>query len=142
LARERVTDEVLVEMKEKTEARPDRRPHSLVLRGEEAVIVVARPSRLLSVPKYLATLGLYGIWRKRQTYVLTDQRVLLGRGVFRRTERSIPIARIEDASFVRRGIGAYSEVIVESHGRRRSLLVGPLSPKSARRFTNEIQART
>jgi hypothetical protein len=142
MGRERITDEILVQMKEKTEVRPDRRPHSLVLRGEETVVVVARPSRLLSLPKYVVTLGLYGIWRKRQTYVLTDQRVLIGQGVFRRAERSIPISRIEDASFVRKGIGAYCEVIVESHGRQRAVLVGPLSPKSARRFTNEIQART
>jgi hypothetical protein len=104
-------------------------------------VVVLRPSRWLSVPKYLVTLGFYGFWRKRHTYILTNQRMLLGNGVFVRTERSVPIGQIEDAAFVRRGAGAYCEVTVRSHGRMRTNLVGPLSPRSARRLTTEIQAR-
>jgi Bacterial PH domain len=104
-------------------------------------VVVLRPSRWLSLPKYLGTLGMYGFWRKRHTYVLTNQRMLLGKGIFVRTERSLPINQIEDAAFVRRGAGAYCEVTVRSHGRMRTDRVGPLSARSARRLTAEIQAR-
>jgi Bacterial PH domain len=137
-----VGDAIIIGMKEKTEDQPDQKPRRLSLRSDEAVVLVATPSRLLSLPKYLITLGLYGFWRKRQNYVLTDQRVLMGRGIFNRTERSIPLNRIEDASFMRKGAGAYCEVVIQSHGRRRTDMVGPLSARNARRFTAEIQART
>jgi Bacterial PH domain len=129
-------------MNEKTEDQQEQQPRRLPLRPGESVVLMATPSRLLSVPKYLITLGLYGFWRKRQTYILTDQRVLMGRGIFNRTERSIPLSRIEDASFMRKGAGAYCEVVVQAHGRRRTDMVGPLSARNARRFAAEIQART
>jgi hypothetical protein len=129
-------------MPEKTKGKRDR-PNlpRLALRPEESVVLVLRPSRWLSLPKYLYTLGFYGLWRKRHTYVLTDQRILMGKGVFVRTERSVPISQVEDAVFVRRGIACYCEVTVSIHGGMRSNMVGPLSPKSARRLAAEIQAR-
>jgi Bacterial PH domain len=131
-------------MPEQTRDEPKRRlePRRLVLRDGESVVVVLRPSRWLSLPKYLVTLGFYGFWRKRHTYILTNQRMLLGKGIFVRTERSVPISQIEDAAFVRRGAGSYSEVTVRAHRRMRTEMVGPLSPRSARRLTTEIQART
>jgi hypothetical protein len=129
-------------MPEPTRGKRDRRdPPRLALRPEESVVLVVRPSRWLSLPRYLYTLGLYGFWRKRHTYVLTDSRMLLGKGVFNRTERSVPMSQIEDAVFLRRVAGAYSEVTVRIHGRMRTHMVGPLSSKSARRLTAEIQAR-
>jgi hypothetical protein len=87
----------------------------------------------LSLGKYLYTLGLYGIWRKRHIYVLTD---------VNRTETSIPLNRVEEVAFARRGLGAYCQIVVMAHGRRRSVLVGPLLARDARRLTGEIQART
>jgi Bacterial PH domain len=129
-------------MPEKTQGKRDRRDlPRLALRPGESVVLVLRPSRSLSLPKYLYTLGLYGLWRKRHTYVLTDHRMLMGKGLFVRTERSVPISQIEDAVFVRRGAGAYCEVTVRIHERIRSNMVGPLSPKNARRLAAEIQAR-
>jgi hypothetical protein len=95
----------------------------------------------LSLPKYLYTLGLYGIWRKRHVYVLTDQRLLVGKGVVTRTEDSIPTSRIEEVTFFRRGAGAYCRIVVTVHGRRRLELVGPLLARDARRLTGEIQAQ-
>jgi Bacterial PH domain len=118
-----------------------KRPRGLTLRDGESIIMVLRPSRALSIPKYVYTLGLYGFWRKRQTYVVTDQRVLAGRGLFNRTENSIPISRIEDVTFVRRGPGAYLQVVLMVRGRRRMEYVGPLLPRDARRMAGEIQAR-
>ncbi len=106
------------------------------------MIVVARPSRVLSIFKYLATLGLYGVWRKRHTYVVTDRRLLIGRGVLARRESAIPMDRIEDVLYVRKGVGAYCEVAATSHGRRVTNSLGPFSARIARRMAAEIQART
>lgn len=118
-----------------------RLPRRLALRSGESVVVVARPSRFLSLPKYLLTLGLYGIWRKRHTYVVTDQRLLFGRGLVNRREWTIPMRRIEGVSFVRRGAGAFCEVeAVSRHGRAVDT-VGPLSSRDARRMVSAIEAR-
>jgi hypothetical protein len=117
-------------------------PHGVTLRAGETIVMVVRPSRALSLGKYLYTLGLYGIWRKRHIYVLTDDRLMTGKGVVNRTETSIPLNRVEDVAFARRGLGAYCQIVLMAHGRRRSVLVGPLLAKDARRLTGEIQART
>ena len=98
---------ILVEMTKRTQAEQDnwKRPRGLTLRGGESIVMVVRPSRALSFGKYLYTLGLYGIWRKRHVYVLTDQRLMTGKGVVNRAETSIPMNRIDEVGFVRRGRG-------------------------------------
>lgn len=106
--------------------------------GEE-FITVERPSRMLVIPKYLLTLGLYGIWRKRHVSAVTNQRLLLGQGIFRRDERSIPLRRIQDVSFSRRGLSSYSDVVV-GHRRGAELVrIGPLSASRARNITAKIE---
>ena len=75
---------------------------------DEEVVMVARPSRIATLPKFVFTLGLYTFWRRRDTSVLTDQRVLLGKGILRRTERSIPLALIDDVTFTRSWISSYA----------------------------------
>jgi PH (Pleckstrin Homology) domain-containing protein len=130
-------------MAEQVEAEQNERQLRRVsLQPGESVVLLAHPSRAVTWPKYLYTLGLYGIWRKRQTYILTNRRILLSRGVFARSERSVPMDRVDDASFLRRGLAAYSEVVVSGRGPRRIERIGPLSARTARRFTREVQART
>jgi Bacterial PH domain len=138
-----VAGAILVAMTKQTQAEEVnwKSPRGFTLRGEESVVLVVRPSRALSLGKYLYTLGLYGIWRKRQVYVLTETRLMTGKGVVNRTETSIPMGRIEEASFVRRGAGSYCQIVYSAYGRRRVELVGPLLAKDARRLANEIQAR-
>ena len=130
-------------MSKRTQTEEDKwkKPRGLTLRSGESIVMVVRPSRALSLGKYLYTLGLYGIWRKRQVYVLTDDRLMSGKGVINRTEVSIPIGRIDEVGFVRRGLGSYCQIVLTAHGRRRMELVGPLLAKDARRLAGEIQAR-
>jgi Bacterial PH domain len=115
------------------------------LQRGESLVLVARPARSVVWPRYLVTLGVYGIWRKRHTFVLTDRRVLIGRGVLVRTERSIPLDRVHDAVYRRRGLAAYCELVGVGRGGRhvehRVEQIGPLSPLRARRFTAEVLAR-
>ena len=114
----------------------------LDLQSGEEVLVIARPARFAVLPKYIITLGLYGIWRKRQTSVITDRRILVGKGILARSEHSIPFNHVDDASFQRRGAYAYCDVIYTRRGQRHLERVGPLSARSARRFAREVQART
>lgn len=121
--------------------RNGRVPRRLSLRSGESVVTVVHPSRAFSLPKYAATLGLYGIWRKRHTYVVTNQRLMIGKGVVTRREWTIPFRKVEGVSFVRRGPGAYAEVQAISRGRREIDAVGPLSARDARRVVSAIEDR-
>jgi hypothetical protein len=128
------------------EVRPERRPpvdRSLraQLFDDEEVVMVARPGRLASLPKYLATLGLYALWRKRDTSVLTDQRILLGKGILRRDERSIPLGQVDDVTIARRGFYSYADLTVVDRGRGMVRRIGPMTPRSAHRFAREILRR-
>ncbi len=110
------------------------------LRTDESVLVV-RPSRLLRLPRYLFSLGLYGIWRKRDTCVVTDRRMLLGKGLLNRRERSIPIPRVNDVSYMRRWLASYADVLVDTKKGQELVRVGPLTHRQAHRFTSELQDR-
>jgi hypothetical protein len=108
---------------------------------DETVVMTAVPARGPTAHKYLATLGLYGLWRKRRTSTVTDRRVLMGRGLLNRTERSIPMRNIEDVIFKRQGLNGWVEVDINDRGDRKAEKIGPMSPKSARRFANEVLRR-
>jgi hypothetical protein len=109
---------------------------------KEEVVTAATPSRFVNLPKYVLTLGLYEFWRRRNTTVVTDQRILFGSGVFNRSEQSIPLKNVMDVAFRRRGLNSYAEVAVTKRGRNSVMVVGPMSGSGARRLASEIQRRT
>ncbi len=113
-------------------------PH---LHPGESVAIIVTPSRVARLPRYLVSLGLYGLWRKRNTSVLTDRRLLLGSGMFNRRERSIPLPRVHDVSYVRRWLACYSDVIVDTKRGQELVRIGPLTCAKARRITSELQER-
>ena len=125
----------------RTKAEPA--PHGIdrALTSGEEVLLRALPWRGAVWHKYLYTLGLYGIWRKRQPMLVTDHRVLIGTGILTRTERSIPLNRIDSAVYVRVGPVGYCEVHYTTHRSRQSERLGPLSPFKARQFANAINSR-
>jgi hypothetical protein len=108
---------------------------------DEEVAMVARPGRLATLPKFIATLGLYALWRKRDTAVLTDQRILLGKGIFRRDERSIPLDHVDDVTIARRGLYSYADLRVVHRGRTDLARIGPMTPRSAQQFAKGIRRR-
>jgi hypothetical protein len=122
----------------KTEGKP-RLPaslrRSLPLQHDETVLQVSKPSIAATWPKYLGTLGLYTFWRKRRTTILTNRRVLLNSGLIRHSERAIPMSRIRDAQFHRKGLLGYTDLVLADSKRER---IGPVTPKHARRIASEI----
>jgi hypothetical protein len=108
----------------------------------EAVIMVARPAISAVWFRYLVTLGVYGLWRRHDVSIVTDRRVLVGKGIISRKEQSYPYARINDAAYVRKGLYAYCEIASTHRGRGHVQRVGPLTARQARRFTAEILARS
>lgn len=132
--------------KERKERKNEKRHTKAVARGslfpKEEIVTAARPSRLISLPKYVLTLGLYELWRRRNTTVVTNQRILIGSGIFNRSEQSIPLKNVMDVSFRRRGLNAYAEVTANRRGKSTVMKVGPMSDSGARRLTSEILRRT
>jgi hypothetical protein len=82
--------------------------------------------------RYLLTLGLYGIWRRRVNFAVTNRRVVVGKGLFRRTERTLPVDRVTSATYSRGLLGAW--VALSSDERRIADRIGPMKPKNARSF--------
>ena len=111
------------------------------LMPNESVVVVGRPGVAAVWPKYLLTLGLYGFWHKRHVAVLTSRRILLGHGVVSRREQAIPIRHVTNASYDRRGVGAFCDITTSDQWTNHRTKVGPLSTRVARRFTYELQSR-
>jgi hypothetical protein len=130
------TDVPLVE-----EAKEQKVP-GITLQTGEQLIVVAHPGMAACWYKYLFTLGLYRIWHKRDLSVLTDRRVFTGRGVVSREERSTNLRTIDSCSYFRRGLRGYCDITARVGSRERRQRVGPLSPRKARLFARELDART
>jgi hypothetical protein len=122
-------------------AESPRPPRGLPLQRGEEVLMVATPSRVANLHKYLITLGLYGLWRKRDTAVVTNRRLLLGKGIFRREEHSIAVADIDSAKYVRRWLNSYAQVRVGGRARRRTVQIGPVSSSDARSLVGELVNR-
>ncbi len=71
------------------------------LHPDEKVLVEVLPSKWWTGSLYIFTFGLWELWRRRHRYIVTDQRVIAMRGVISKSERSIPLARIQDVQLRR-----------------------------------------
>ena len=129
------------EKKQKAAEKKKAKVRGIDVERGETVLVVARPSIAAVWYRYVATLGLYGLWRHQDLSVLTDRRVLVGKGIIRRSERTIRLQNINDAVYMRKLFFAYCEISSTVRGRNQVLRVGPLSVRTARRFTQEIVGR-
>lgn len=106
--------------------------------GDEMTFI---PWRAGSPFKYLVTLGVYGPWRKRHTTVVTTRRILLGRGIFNREERSIPLRHVDGVHFARRLLNSYALVTYNNRGQYENARLGPFSSRTARKLTSAISDR-
>jgi PH (Pleckstrin Homology) domain-containing protein len=108
------------------------------LEPDEEVLLLERPSRMIRLPKYVLTLGIYGLWRNRDIAAVTDRRLIFGRGIVRRHERSIPLGRVQDVTFLRRGLSSYANVVVTGRRGTEAVRIGPTSARRARTITAGI----
>lgn len=105
----------------------------------ERILRVIHPSRVVSIPRYIASLGLYGVWRSRNTTVLTDRRIIVGKGLLSRFEESFPLSRISTASYMRHGPASYTYVNLNQPNQ--VMRIGPMTPSQGRSVTAEILSR-
>jgi uncharacterized membrane protein YdbT with pleckstrin-like domain len=96
------------------------------------------PSAGWTAGLYLVTLGLWGIWRRRTHFVLTNQRIVLTKGVLNKTERSAPLTKIQD-SILRRSVFNGGSVTLSTAGGPLGIeQIGPLGNNVAIAFHDAL----
>ena len=103
------------------------------LHDGENVLQEVLPSKYWTWSLYVITLGLWAIWRRRHRYILTNQRLISLKGVITKSERVIPLDRIQDLA-VRTSPFKGGRIMLSTAG-------GPLGFKDITRITNK-EART
>lgn len=72
--------------------------HKFELAEGEQVYMTCRPAKAPRWFFYLITLGLYEFWRRANLYAVTDRRVAAKDGIITKTEGSLPLFYIQDAT--------------------------------------------
>jgi uncharacterized membrane protein YdbT with pleckstrin-like domain len=70
----------------------------LRLQEGEEVLFEAKPGSWLTFGMYFWTLGLYSFWRRATHFALTDQRVIQAKGVVSKSQKTLPLDMVQDAT--------------------------------------------
>ena len=107
----------------------------------ERVILDLHPSRGWTAPIYVVTLGLWEFWRRRHHFVLTNQRIVIAKGILSKQERSAQLDRAQDVR-VDQSVLTGGRVYISTAGPGPGLRVGdphtPLSRDDARAFADAL----
>jgi len=103
---------------------------------------VISPWWLVTLGAYIVTLGFWEIWRRRHYLALTDERLVYAKGiVFNKVSRSVPLARVQDATYARR-LWAGGIEISSAGGSFGSLKDVGFRPRQAKEFVHALNAAT
>lgn len=111
---------------------------SIRLHDEEEILVDLMPSVWWTWPRYLFTLGLWKFWRARHHFVLTNQRVVVAKGIINKTEQSVPLNRIQDAALRRSPLTGGAVVLSSAGGPLGVGVIGPLTRAEATQFADTM----
>ncbi len=118
-----------------------RRDDRLRLHDGETVVLEMLQSSWWTLGRYVFTFGLWAIWRKQHRYVLTNQRVLLLKGIISKTEQAVPLDRIQDAQLRRSPLTGGWITLSSAGGPLGVGRIGPLTQADALRFADELTSR-
>ena len=105
-------------------------------RGEQTILA-AHPTGWNLAYAYLFTLGLYEVWRRATWFTVTDQRVILSKGIITRTQRSIPVDMVQDAT-VTTQLGIGTVFVTTAGGQASALRLSPLTSAEAHEISDAI----
>ena len=88
--------------------------------------------------KWLITLGIYEFFRRRTIFLVTSRRVIVRQGVIHRSERSLPVGRIQDIN-TRRGLLTGWVELSSAGGNLGVESFGPLWNPSVQRMADAIE---
>jgi membrane protein YdbS with pleckstrin-like domain len=89
-------------------------------------------------PAYPFSLGLWAIWRRRNRFILTNQRLVVRRGIVQVVERSVPLGRIQDVNLALRVRHAGWVTVSSVGGSLGTERLGPFRQEVAREFADAI----
>lgn len=67
------------------------------LQEGEHIVMDVLPSKFWTMGTYIISLGLWAIWRTHHRYILTNQRIVLTKGIVAKSQRAVPLDRVQDA---------------------------------------------
>lgn len=103
----------------------------------ERVLFESKPSVVGTLAYYVFTLGLYALWRSRTAFMITDRRVVVAKGIINRFERTMPLAKVQDAT-LRRTLWITTVVVTSAGGASGVEVIGPLTHAGAQRFVEVL----
>jgi hypothetical protein len=77
------------------DASPPELPPWIEIEPGERVLFHELVDRRARLGSYVATLGLFEVWRRRSHFIVTNRRLMAVRGLVSRDQQSIPLTRID-----------------------------------------------
>jgi hypothetical protein len=113
-------------------------PHWIQLEPGEHVLFHELPDRRARLGAYLATLGLFELWRRRTHFILTNHRLIAVRGVVSRDQQIIPLDKVDQVTLRPRGWSTSIDVATV-RGLLGTQPIGPLGQEQAKRLAQAVQ---
>ncbi len=113
-------------------------PNWIELEPGENVLFHELPERRARLGAYVASLGLFEVWRRRTHFVVTNQRVATVRGLVSIDRQVIPLDRVERVTLRGRGRSVTVQVATVN-GALGTQPFGPLSEDQARRLIEAVE---
>jgi uncharacterized membrane protein YdbT with pleckstrin-like domain len=107
------------------------------LHHDEEVVLEVFPSPFWTFPRYVF-FGIWEMWRRNHHFVLTNQRVIVAKGIINKSERSAPLSRIQDAHLRRSPLSGGAVALSTAGGELGINLIGPLTRADALAFADAI----
>jgi hypothetical protein len=103
---------------------------------KETILYIGRPRKVLA--RYVGTLGLWELVRRSTAFAVTDKRVVVERGLFRRHTHSIPLNAVVDVNVTAGIWHGVVRVSGSGHGGNVAEELGPLRAGVARKLATTI----
>ena len=113
---------------------------TVTLEFDEEIILDYTPSAFGTRDLYVLTLGLWAIWRRRQRFIVTTERVIVTRGILFKSVRTVRLSRIRDTTLKSSRAPGNIYLAFSSTGGPLDIdRIGPLSASKARSFADAIR---
>jgi hypothetical protein len=113
----------------------------LRLHPDEEIVLEMLPSSWWTLGRFVATLGLWAIWRKRHRFILTNQRIIVSKGIVSKSEQSVPLSRVQDAHMHRSPLTGGRVALSTAGGSLGVEYIGPLTQADALTFADALTPR-
>lgn len=112
--------------------------NGVTLHDGETIVSDMLLSKWWTLSRYIVTFGFWGMWRKRHRFILTNQRLILTKGIVKRSEEVVPLSRIQDATLSRSPFSGGLIKLSSAGGALGFEKIGPLTQGDAKVFSHHL----